>query len=250
MAKRMFWDLVNEVIARSDIVLEVLDARMIEETRNEEVERRIKSYGKQLIFVVNKCDLVPDSWLKKISKELFPVVCVESKSRKGKTQLREKILRYSEKKPMVKVGVVGYPNTGKSSVINMLKGQASAGVSSKSGFTRGIQLVKADNRIMLLDSPGVFPFEKGDEVKLAMIGTKNPQELKDPESCAMEMIVALKGKVEKNYGAKKGADEEETLENIAVKLKKLKKGGEPDTETASRIIIKDWQSGKIELKEK
>ena len=246
MAK-MFWSMVNEVIARSDIVLEVLDARMIEETRNPEVEKRIKKYGKQLIFVINKCDLVPESWLRKAKKDLHPVACVESKSRKGKTQLREKILRYTKDK-QVKVGVVGYPNTGKSSVINMLKGKAAAGVSPKSGYTRGIQLVKADNRIMLLDSPGVFPFDKGDEVRLAIIGTKNPQELKDPESCAMELIVALNGKVEKNYGAKKGADEEETLENIALKLKKLKKKGMPDTETASRIIIKDWQSGKIRLK--
>ncbi len=248
MAK-VFWKMVNEVIARSDIVLEILDARMVEETRNTEVEKRIEKYGKQLIYVINKCDLVPDSWLTKAKKDLFPVACVASKSRKGKTQLREKILRYAKKKE-VKVGVVGYPNTGKSSVINMLKGRASARVSPKSGYTRGIQLVKADNRIMLLDSPGVFPFDKGDEVRLAMIGTKNPQELKDPELCAMELIIALKGKVEKNYGAKKGADEEETLENIALKLKKLRKGGVPDTETVSRIIIKDWQAGKIELKEK
>lgn len=248
MAK-VFWRMVNEVIARSDIVLEVLDARMVEETRNKEVEKRIKNYGKQLIFVINKCDLVPESWLVKAKKGLFPVVCVESKSRKGKTRLREKILRYTKKKE-VKVGVVGYPNTGKSSVINMLKGRASAKVSPKSGLTRGIQLIKADNRITLLDTPGVFPFDKGDEVKLALLGTKNPQELKDPELCAMELIDRLDRKVEKNYGAKKGADEEESLENIALKLKKLKKKGEPDTETASRIIIKDWQSGKIRLKEK
>ena len=91
MAK-VFWKMVNEVIARSDIVLEILDARMIEETRNPEVERRVERYGKQLIFVINKCDLVPPSWLTKAKKDLHPVVCVESKSRKGKTQLREKIL--------------------------------------------------------------------------------------------------------------------------------------------------------------
>ena len=66
MAK-VFWRMVNEVIARSDIVLEILDARMVEETRNEEVEKRIKESEehaaedrrqKELIDIRNQADNV------------------------------------------------------------------------------------------------------------------------------------------------------------------------------------------------
>ena len=56
-----------------------------------------------------------------------------------------------------KVGVLGYPNTGKSSIINALKGRASAPTSPVSGYTKGMQWIRASKRMYLLDPPGVFP---------------------------------------------------------------------------------------------
>ena len=53
-----FWNIVNKVIRESDILLEVLDARMVKETRNKEIEDKVKKSGKILIYVINKCDLV------------------------------------------------------------------------------------------------------------------------------------------------------------------------------------------------
>lgn len=53
-----YWDLIKRVVIESDVVLEVLDARLIELSRNEEVERLIKEIKRPVIFVVNKSDLV------------------------------------------------------------------------------------------------------------------------------------------------------------------------------------------------
>jgi hypothetical protein len=239
-----FWKIVNEVIKQSDVVLEVLDARLIDETRNSEIEEKIEKEGKKLVHVVNKIDLIDKDSIKEKLKELSNPVFISSKERLGTTILKNKIMQIAGKEK-VTVGVVGYPNTGKSSVINALAGSKKARTSPSAGFTRGIQKVKASDRIILLDTPGVFPFEEKDEVKSALIGAKTPEQLKDPDLAAVELIKVLNGKVEKHYNVQRLEDYEEILENIAKKMNKLKKGGIPDIDTAAMIIIKDWQRGKI-----
>ena len=243
MGKR-FWLIVNVVIKESDVVLEILDARFIDETRNIEIEEKIEQQGKKLIHVVNKIDLIDKETIKEKLKELSNPVFVASKERLGITILRDKILQLGQRENIV-VGVVGYPNTGKSSVINALAGGRKAKTSSISGFTRAIQKIKASNRIMLLDTPGVYPFEEKDEIKHVLIGAKNPEQIKEPDLAAMSLIKALNGRVEKHYGVDVDEDYEVTLENIAKKMHKFRKGGIPDVDTASKMIIKDWQTGKI-----
>ncbi len=239
-----FWKQVNDVIMRSDVILEVLDARLIDETRNAEIEEKIERQGKKLIHVVNKIDLINRSEIKDKLKTLSNPMFVSSRERLGTTLLKNKILAVGSKDTII-VGVVGYPNTGKSSVINALAGSKKARTSSTSGFTRGIQKVKASDRIMLLDSPGVYPFEEKDIVKQTLVGAKNPQELKDPDLVAMELIKILKGRIEKHYGVEILEDYEQTLENIAFKINRLKKGGLPDTISTAKTIIMEWQRGKI-----
>ena len=143
------------------------------------------------------------------------------------------------------VGVVGYPNTGKSSVINAIAGRKKARTSPTSGFTRGIQKIKAGGRLILLDTPGVIPIDDQDAVRHALIGSKNPQNISDPDVVAIELIKAVKGKVEKHYGVETNNDPEIVLEKIAMKMNRLKKGGIPDVDAVSRTIIMDWQRGRI-----
>lgn len=246
MAKhiRHFWKQVNEVILRSDVILEVLDARMIDETRNLEIEEKIQRWGKKLIHVVNKIDLVDRNSIKDKLSELSNPIFVSSRERLGTTILKNKILSVGRREHVV-VGVLGYPNTGKSSVINALAGSRKARTSPTSGFTRGIQMVKASERIMLLDSPGVFPFEEDDVVKQTLVGAKNFQDIKDPDSVAIELIKILKGRIERHYDVELLEDYDQTLENIAMKLGRLKKGGLPDVISTARTIIMEWQRGKI-----
>ncbi len=232
-----FWKSVNRVIKEADVVLEVLDARLIEETRNPEIEEKVRKEGKVLIYVINKADLA------RTKTSLKPAVVMDSRKHEGAKRLRELIMIVAKKKPVV-VGVLGYPNVGKSSVINSLGGGGKAKVSSKSGTTLGRQDVRASKNLRLIDTPGVIPFREDDEVRHALIGSKNFYELKDPEQVAEHLIKSLDGAVEEHYNVEAG-EPEEVLEAVAIKLNRLKKGGLPDTETTARMLVKAWQEGRI-----
>ncbi|MCB9362491.1 50S ribosome-binding GTPase [Candidatus Woesearchaeota archaeon] len=239
-----FWNVIHEVIARSDIILEVLDARVPDISRNEELERKVEKSGKQLIYVLNKCDLVSQGHAEAWKKKLKPSVFVSTKKMYGMTMLRERILRYAPEREVV-VGVIGYPNTGKSSVINALKGKKAAKTSSVSGYTKGLQKVRIDNRIQILDTPGVLAFKESDEAKHALIGAKSIHQIKDPEFVALSLIVAQRDAVLESYGINDSEDEEDMLTEIAEKFSFLAKGGLPDLKRAGNKVIDDWQKGKL-----
>ncbi len=239
-----FWKIVNDVIERSDVILEVLDARFVDETRNAEIEGKVSAKGKRLIFVINKCDLVPKIYLDRKKRELRGSVFISAKEHLGTTMLREKILEVA-RKDKVLVGVVGYPNTGKSSVINALAGRSKAKTSSVSGYTKAIQAVNADRKIQLLDTPGVIPFREEDEFLHIVIGARDVTKIEDPDYFAMKLIEHARGAIERHYNVPAASDPEEALEQIAKNGSMLKKGGMPDIEKASRKVLSDWQKGDI-----
>ncbi|MFW6231159.1 MAG: GTPase [Nanoarchaeota archaeon] len=241
-----FWNVINKVIREADIILEVLDARSIDKTRNVEIEDKVRDSGKTLIYVMNKCDLVDVDEVKERKKELKPSVFISAKDHLGTKMLREAILKHADKKE-IKVGVLGYPNTGKSSLINALKGRASAKASAESGYTKGLQNVRISKRILLLDTPGVIPYKEKDEIKHGSTGSVDYSQVKDPEEVVFSLFGEHPGIVD--FYDVDGDDEEEMLENIALKFRYLKKGGVADTKKAARMILKDWQRGNIVLKE-
>jgi len=224
-----FWTIVNKVIYESDIVLEIVDSRLPELTRNKEIEDRVKSAGKKLVVVYNKSDLADPGYGR---------MKLSTRKRQGTTVLKRKILELARGRDPI-VGVVGYPNTGKSSVINALAGRNKARSSSESGFTKGIQKIRA-GRMMLLDTPGVIPYENKDEDTMAMIGAIDHSKVRDPEAAVYRLMKQFPGFIEDFYDAK-------DLDEIAVKLGRLLKGGVPDVEQAARTVLKDWQNGKISI---
>lgn len=252
-----FWPIVNRVIREADVILLILDARFVAKTRHVEIENKVAGAGKRIIYVINKCDLIEDLEIEAMAKKLRPIVFVSATTHHGVTKLRNAILRVgrpvAEGKDVI-VGVLGYPNVGKSSVVNMLRGKGSASVSSTAGHTRGIQKVRASTGIMMLDTPGVIPYnegaKEGADMDLAVIGSKNPQSLKDPQLVASAIITELDGNAEEFYGVERdlSMDKEELIEKIALKRGRLLKGGKPDIMTMARTIIRDWQKGKIRPK--
>lgn len=245
---------VIEVIERSDVVLEVLDARFVDKTRNTKFEDRVIEKGKILIHVINKCDLVSKEECMKIKKMFENCVFVSAKEHYGTLILKEKIMILSKQKGITepKVSVIGYPNVGKSSIINAFSGTASAGTSPYAGYTKGKQNIRISKNIVMIDTPGVIAPDDYDHEKLVAVGAKNPHSSKDPDFAVMKIMDEYPGRIEEFYGLEKkkysdDGEKEDAIKAVALKLNMKMKGNLPDLKRASLRILKDWGSGKIKI---
>ncbi len=246
----MKWSDIRRLVEEADVVIEVLDARFPNETRSKKLEEIVKELDKELILVINKCDLVSRSKCEKIKKALnkegFRVILFSAKKRWGSRLLRNELRFIASEKGLEQVlaVVVGYANVGKSSLISLLKGKSSAPASSQPGFTRGKQWIRVSRKIRLIDTPGIIPREESD-VRLALKGAYDVTKLKDPELAAYQLIQSLPRDVLRSHYGIDEEDPEKALEALALKWKMLRKGGVPDTDRAARRLILDWQRGRL-----
>ncbi len=247
-------NLLKKVIEQSQIILEIIDARFIEETRNKEVEREIMEKNKKIIYVINKSDLNPE-----LGELPRPNVVVSCRERSGIKNLRDNIKILASDTPKneegkVTVGVIGYPNTGKSSVINLLIGRSSAGTGADAGFTKGIQKLRLSAEIILLDSPGVIPRKEYSSGNLkiisqnAKLGARSHSQIKNPEQAVDELIKEFPGMLEEHYQINSNNDSEILIDVLGRRKSFLLKKGKVDTDKTARLILKVWQQGKIKIK--
>lgn len=235
-----FWEAVNEVIRQADIIIEVLDARFIEETTNKELEDKAAKAGKKVIRVYNKADLVS-----KEAREKRTGIFISSTKELGLGKLRRELFaNMDQSKEKNIIAVVGYPNTGKSSLINALTEREAARTSPQSGFTRGAQLIKMKEKVYMLDTPGVIPYLEKDKAKHALTSTTDFSKIKDPEAAALDLIDKFPEQIKNHYKVE-GKDSDDILKALAKRMNKLKKGGVPDLINTARTILMDWQIGKI-----
>ena len=254
--KERYEELIDDIIQQSDVVLLLIDARLPEISRNKRIEQILKERGKEFIFVLNKFDLASKRVVaeekKKLSK-IAPVIAVSCKTGFGIDHLRKMIYHVFDRteKPRRKVGLLGYPNMGKSSLINRLaKRGGAAKVSKEAGYTREIRWIRG-KRMELVDGPGyVESGEKEEQLKLSIIGAKNPEQLHDPEMVAYniirEMINKNKAGIEEAYDVKLlTEDPADAMALIGKRFGYLKSGGGVEMHKTSVRIIKDWQQGNL-----
>lgn len=244
-----FWTIADEMIEKVDIVLLVVDARMPELSKNKLLKRIIDRRKKQLVLVFTKSDLVSRKALNEL-KRVYPYAFLVSGIKNvGINRLKTHLLIMAKRKGIIepKIGVVGYPNVGKSALINAMVKRARAKVASKAGTTRGVQWIKAGS-LKILDSPGVIPYEDS-EMKLGIIGAKNPEKMRNKEKLAWKIISVIVQKdkeiLEKFYGLKLEGDSYDMMLAIGKKRRFLIKGGKIDEDRTAMQIIRDWQSGKL-----
>lgn len=148
---------------------------------------------------------------------------------------------------MLLVGIIGYPNVGKSSVINSLKRSRAVNVGSTPGLTKSVQEIHLDQNIKLLDCPGiVFSNSAAMDADVILRNAVRIEQLEDTiapveqllKRCKKERLMAI-------YNIEDYNSADEFLTNVAKSRGYLKKGGTPKLQHAGRVVLKDWNSGKI-----
>ncbi|MCD6551678.1 ribosome biogenesis GTPase YlqF [Thermotoga sp.] len=226
---------IRELLKMVNTVLEVRDARAPFAT---------SAYGmdfskKGTIVVLNKVDIAD----KKITKEW-----VEYFKKQGKRVIttykdepRQVFLRKLHLGRLARVLVVGVPNTGKSTIINKLKGKRASSVGAQPGVTRGIQWFSLENGVKMLDTPGILYkniFSKDLAAKLLLVGSLPVERIDDHE------VFEKAFEIFKRY---QGVEDDFTtfFENFAKRRGLLKKGGVPDLDRAIRVFFTEISQGKV-----
>ncbi|KAK9359665.1 NUC091 domain-containing protein [Lipomyces starkeyi] len=254
---KRIWNELYKVIDSSDVVVHVLDARDPLGTRCQSVEQYIKKEAphKHLIFVLNKCDLVPTwvaaAWVKSLSKE-YPTLAFHASINHsfGKGTLiqllRQFSLLHSDRK-QISVGFIGYPNTGKSSIINTIRQKKVCTVAPIPGETKVWQYITLMKRIYLIDCPGVVPpSTKDTETDILLRGVVRVENVSNPEQYIPALLERCKpSHVEKTYDIAGWKEASEFLEMLARKSGRLLKGGEPDENGVAKMVLNDFTRGRI-----
>ncbi|RGP59791.1 nuclear gtp-binding nug1 [Fusarium longipes] len=297
----------KQVVEQADVVLYVLDARDPEGTRSREVERQVMAAaagGKRLILVINKVDLIPPKvlrdWLVYL-RRYFPTLPLRASGaapnahtfnhrdltvQSTSATLFKALKSFAASRQLkrsVSVGVIGYPNVGKSSVINALLSRMSGkgGSSSKAcpagaeaGVTTSIRSVKIDSKLTLLDSPGVvFPSSSSTQsaglvslknateahAHLVLLNAVPPKQIDDPipaVTLLLKRLSASQDLMEKLTNVydipallPSRADGDVTtdfLVQVARKRGRLGRGGVPNLSAAAMTVVTDWRDGRIQ----
>ncbi|KAF9927134.1 GTPase required for pre-60S ribosomal subunit nuclear export and maturation [Linnemannia zychae] len=254
---KRIWGELYKVIDSSDVIIHVLDARDPMGTRCSNVEHHIKKEArhKQLIFVLNKCDLVPTwvtaKWVKTLSKE-YPTLAFHASINNsfGKGSLIQLLRQFSalhSDKKQISVGFVGYPNTGKSSIINTLRGKKVCNVAPIPGETKVWQYITLMKRIYLIDCPGVVhPSTTDTETDIVLKGVVRIENIKQPDDYIPELLKRVRHEyMQRTYELDHWEDSVDFLTQLAKRTGKLIKGGEADLGSVAKMVLNDWLRGKI-----
>uniref|UniRef100_A0A665TDX5 Nucleolar GTP-binding protein 2 n=1 Tax=Echeneis naucrates TaxID=173247 RepID=A0A665TDX5_ECHNA len=253
---KRIWGELYKVIDSSDVIIQVLDARDPMGTRSKSIESYLKKEKpwKHLIFVLNKCDLIPTwvtkRWVALLSHEYptlaFHASLTNSFGKGSLIQLLRQFGKLHTDKKQISVGFIGYPNVGKSSVINTLRSKKVCNVAPLAGETKVWQYITLMRRIFLIDCPGVVYPSEDSESDIVLKGVVQVEKIRNPEDHIGAVLERAKPEyIQKTYRIPNWDSAEDFLEKLAFRTGKLLKGGEPDLTTVSKMVLNDWQRGRI-----
>ena len=267
---------ITEDLKMIDVVVEILDARIPNSSQNPDI-RQI-TQNKKKIIILNKYDLADNAktekWIEYFNKKERKVVLADSLTGKGVNETTRQIQKIMEDEMQkmadkgrigrkIRVMIVGIPNVGKSSFINRIAKKTSAEVGNKPGVTKQKQWIRINEKIELLDTPGVlWPKFENEKVamNLAITGT-----IKDDILELTEVAYTLNKFMLENYRnnllQRYSLDEKQINEilnqeqaeneNIYEIMQLIGKkrgailGGRVDDERTSKLILDDFRSSKL-----
>lgn len=257
-------DIEDNKIKLVDIILYVLDSRAPFSCMNPNVNKIV--HGKPVIYIFNKYDLADEKRVAEIIKEFeaegkICAICSANNSsfkmtikNALKKALKDKFERNKQKglSANYKVLILGVPNTGKSSLINLLSGSKKAKTGNIAGVTRVNQWVRIDDDFVLLDTPGVLwpKFDEGLSVNLAYVGSLSDKEF-DLADLGFELMKTIYEKYPENLKAvfaDVNFEFEEFIElydRLCLKRGFIMRGGEVDYNRAGKSFIDDFRAGKF-----
>ena len=267
---------IKEDLKLIDIVIELLDARIPIASRNPDIEEITK--GKKKIVILNKCDLAEEKenqrWLSYFAKKGILAVLADSQSGAGIAQVVSKIeeVMKDKKEEMdskgrtgrkIRAMILGIPNVGKSSFINRISKRTLAGVGNKPGVTKQKQWIRINEKVELLDTPGVlWPKFESNEVALHLAFTGSIKEdILDKVEVAYELTKYLlkeyPEKICQRYQLKEeyikevmGQDFQPENQNIYEIMQEIGRkrgciisGGNIDDEKTAKILLDEFKNG-------
>ncbi|KAL1491197.1 hypothetical protein ABEB36_011833 [Hypothenemus hampei] len=253
---KRIWNELHKVIDSSDVLLQILDARDPLGTRSAYLEKFLKTekQHKHLIFILNKVDLVPtwvtQRWVAILSKE-YPTVAFHASLTHpfGKGSLINLLRQFAKlhiDKKQISVGFIGYPNVGKSSVINTLRSKKVCKVAPIAGETKVWQYITLMRRIYLIDCPGVVYPSAETDVEKVLKGVVRVELINNPEDYIASVLERVKKDyLIKTYKVEDWTDSIDFLEKMARRSGRLLKGGEPDISSVAKMVLNDWQRGRL-----
>lgn len=254
---------LKEKLNLVDVIIEVIDARIPYSSRYKTSQELCQ--GKPRLILMNKSDVsdleLNKIWADKIAKTTECDVLITNLLNKNDINLIiSKVIKLSEPvmKKRIEKGllsrptrtmVIGMPNVGKSSTINRLVKRAKTKTGAKAGVTRQQQWVRINEKIELLDTPGIIPTVQDDQyqaLKLACVNSIG-ENAYDSEYVAAELLKILSKNYKQNLCDYYGFDDDNeiTLDRIALKKGWILKGAIPDITRTSQIVLSTFREGKI-----
>lgn len=267
---------ITEDLKMIDVVVEILDARIPNSSQNPDI-RQI-TQNKKKIIILNKYDLADNAktekWIEYFNKKERKVVLADSLTGKGVNETTRQIQKIMEDEMQkmadkgrigrkIRVMIVGIPNVGKSSFINRIAKKTSAEVGNKPGVTKQKQWIRINEKIELLDTPGVlWPKFENEKVamNLAITGTIKDDILELTEvayTLTKFMLENYRNNLLQRYSLDEKQineilnQEQAENENIYEIMQLIGKkrgailGGRVDDERTSKLILDDFRSSKL-----
>lgn len=210
---KRIWNELHKVVDSADVLLQVLDARDPMGTRSKYIEEflRKEKKHKHLFFILNKVDLVPiwvtQRWVAILSAE-YPTIAFHASmthpfGKGALINLLRQIGKLHNDKKQISVGFIGYPNVGKSSVINALRSKKVCNVAPIAGETKVWQYITLMKKIFLIDCPGVVYPSAETDVEKVLKGVVRVELVTNPEDYVEYVLNRVRKEyMEKTYNIK------------------------------------------------